>query len=99
MSPQEPGGDPVQLSIDPPEKLQRWMPLVKWLLAIPHLIVMAILGIGAFFALIGAFFIVLFTGQFPLGIRDFIVKYSRYTQHVYAYIYLLRDEYPAFGLR
>jgi hypothetical protein len=96
---EDPGGDPVSVSIDRPEKVNRWLPLVKWLLAVPHYIVLAVYVIGAFFALIGAFFAVLFTGTFPLGIRDFLVKVGRYGLHVQAYILFLRDEYPSFSLR
>jgi hypothetical protein len=95
----DPGGDPVSVSIDRPEKVNRWLPLVKWLLAVPHYIVLAVYVIGAFFAFIGAFFVVLFTGKFPLGIRDFVVKVGRYGLHVQAYILFLRDEYPSFSLR
>ena len=99
MTTDEPGGDPVLLAIDRPEKLHRWLPLVKWLLAIPHYIVLFIYSIGAFFVLIAAFFAVLFTGKFPLGMRDYVVKVSRYATHIQAYILLLRDEYPSFSLQ
>jgi hypothetical protein len=95
----DPGGDPLFLTIDRPDEVNRWLPLVKWLLAIPHYILLAIYGIGAFFAMIGAFFIVLFTGKFPLGIRDFVIKVSRYAAHIQAYILFLRDEYPSFSLK
>jgi hypothetical protein len=96
---QDPGGDPVSLSIDRPETVNRWLPLVKWLLAIPHYIVLFVYAIGAFFVLIAAFFAVLFTGKFPLGMRDYLVKVSRYGLHIQAYILFLRDEYPSFSLR
>jgi hypothetical protein len=99
MTAEDPGGDPVLLSIERPEKVNRWLPLVKWLLAIPHYIVLFVYIIGAFFVLIAAFFAVLFTGKFPLGMRDFIVKVSRYGLHIQAYILFMRDEYPSFSLK
>jgi hypothetical protein len=46
-----------------------------------------------------AFFAVLFTGKYPLGMRDFLVKYGRYALRVYAYLLFLRDEYPSFSLK
>jgi hypothetical protein len=91
-------GDPATLSIDYPAELSRFMPLVKWLLAFPHYIVLAILGIGALFAWIGAFFAVLFTGRYPAGIRNFFVGLSRWANRVSAYVLLLRDEYPPFSM-
>ena len=95
----DPQNDLLQVSIQRPEKVNRWLPLVKWLLAIPHYIVLAVYGIGAFFVLIAAFFAVLFTGRFPLGMRDYLVKVMRYYLHVYAYILFMRDEYPSFSLQ
>lgn len=95
----DPGGDPLHLSIERPTEVNRWLPLIKWLLAIPHYIVLAIYGIGAIFAVIGAFFVVLFTGKYPMGIRDYLVKVGRYSVRVQAYIMFLRDEYPSFSLQ
>jgi hypothetical protein len=94
----DPGIDPAQLSIERPEVLNRWLPLVKWLLAIPHYIVLAVYAIGGFFVMIAAFFVVLFTGRFPLGMRNYIVRVQRYTVRLQAYIMFLRDEYPSFAL-
>jgi hypothetical protein len=98
MSERDSGGDPVRVTIERPETLNRWLPLVKWLLAIPHYIVLTIFAIGAFFVLIAAFFVVLFTGRFPTGMRDYVVKVQRYAVRLQAYLYLLRDEYPTFAL-
>jgi len=86
------------LSITYPEHLNRWKPLYKWFLAIPHYVVLAVLAIAGVFAFIGGFFAVLFTGEYPEGIRDFLVGIYRYTLRVEAYVGLLTDEYPPFRL-
>jgi hypothetical protein len=99
MDQRDAGGDPAAVSVERPEKVNRWLPLVKWLLAIPHYIVLLVYGLGAFFVLIAAFFVVLFTGKFPLGMRDYLVKVSRYALHIQVYIQFMRDEYPSFSLR
>ncbi len=79
--------------------LNRWLPLVKWFLAIPHYIVLAVLGIVAFFAVIGAWFAILFTGRYPRGIFDFVEGVQRWGLRVQAYSVLLTtDEYPPFSL-
>jgi hypothetical protein len=92
----------VHLEIDYPDvkaDLNRWMPLVKWFLAIPHYIVLAILGTAACFALIFAWFAILFTGQYPPSIFDFIVGVMRWGLRVSAYAGLLvTDRYPPFSL-
>src|SRR5512139_1061003 len=80
---------------DVPKDLNRWMPLVKWLLAIPHYIVLTVLGIGAFFVLIVAWFAILFTGQYPRPLFDYIVGVGRWGLRVNAYAALLvTDRYP-----
>ena len=94
----DPGGAPVRLTVTRPETWNRWLPLVKWLLAVPHYIVLAVLGIAAFFVGVAAFFAVLFTGRYPSGMRNFIVGVNRYATRVTAYVLLLRDEYPPFSL-
>lgn len=86
------------LSISYPEHLNRWKPLYKWFLAIPHFVVMAALAIASIFAFIGGLFGVLFTGEYPLGPRDFLVATYRYGLRVQAYAGLLTDEYPPFRL-
>ena len=95
---QDPEDDPARLSIDYPEELNRWLPLVKWLLAFPHYIVLAFLFIGAFFAWIAAFFAVLITGKWPEGLRNYMVGVARWCYRVQAYVSLMRDEYPPFSL-
>jgi hypothetical protein len=89
---------PVRLEIDHQEQYSRFMPLVKWLLLIPHYIVLTILGLVAFFAIVAAFFAVLFTGRYPRGIFDFLVGVQRWGMRVYAYLYLMVDPYPPFSL-
>lgn len=86
------------LSISFPEQLGRWKPLYKWFLAIPHYVVLIGLAIAAVFALIGGFFAVVFTGEYPAGLRDFLVNVYRYGLRVQAYVGLLTDQYPPFTL-
>lgn len=84
---------------DVPRDLNRWMPLVKWLLAIPHYIVLFFLGIGAFFAVIIAWFAILFTGRYPRGLFDYVEGVMRWGNRVSAYaVLLVTDEYPLFSL-
>jgi hypothetical protein len=92
----------VHLEIDYPDAktdLNRWMPLFKWLLAIPHYIVLAFLVIGAVFAVIFAWFAILLTGQYPKGLFDYVVGVGRWCLRVNAYAFLLvTDRYPPFSL-
>jgi hypothetical protein len=88
----------TRLSVAYPERLGRWKPLYKWFLAIPQYVVFVLLSIGAVFAVIGGFFAVLFTGEYPEGIRDFVVGVYRYGLRVQAYVGLLTDLYPPFSL-
>jgi hypothetical protein len=92
----------VHLEIDYPDvkgDLNRWMPLVKWLLAIPHYIVLCFLFIAALFAGIFAWFAILLTGQYPRSLFDFIVGVGRWGLRVNAYAFLLvTDRYPPFSL-
>lgn len=84
---------------DVPRDLNRWLPLVKWLLAIPHFIVLFFLGIAAFFVVIFAWFAILFTGRFPRGAFDFLVGVGRWFLRVEGYAMLMvTDRYPPFSL-
>jgi len=84
---------------DTPRDLNRWLPLVKWLLAIPHFIVLVFLWVAAVVAVIVAWFAILFTGRYPHGIFDFVEGVLRWTQRVVAYAFLLvTDDYPPFRL-
>jgi hypothetical protein len=79
--------------------LNRWLPLVKWLLAIPHYVVLLFLYIAAIFVVIAAWFAILFTGRFPRGMFDFLVGVGRWTNRVIAYAHVLvTDRYPPFRL-
>jgi hypothetical protein len=93
----------VHLELDYPDverDLNRWLPLFKWLLAIPHYIVLVIVGIAVFFAIVIAWFAILFTGSYPRALFDFVVGFVRWTLRVNAYAFLmLTDRYPPFSLR
>jgi hypothetical protein len=95
----DPGIYPVTYEVDYPQELNRWLPLVKWLLVIPHLIVLLVLYFAASVVVFIAFFAILFTKQFPRGMFDFVVAVMRWWNRVYAYMYLMRDEYPPFSLK
>ncbi|MGD2179059.1 MAG: DUF4389 domain-containing protein [Anaerolineae bacterium] len=92
----------VHLEIDYPDAeqdLSRWMPLVKWLLAIPHYIVLAVLGAGAVIVIIIAWFAIVFTGSYPRSLFDYVVGVGRWALRVQAYAFLLvTDQYPPFSL-
>ena len=90
---------PARLEIAYPAELNRWLPLVKWLLVIPHIVVLAFLFLGAFFAVIIAWFAILFTGRYPRGLFDYVVGVARWALRVSAYAtLLLTDRYPPFRL-
>lgn len=92
----------VHLEIKYPDvkkELNRWLPLVKWLLAIPHYVVLALLFIAAFFATVVAWLSILFTGRYPKGLFEFVVGVMRWGARVNAYAFLLiTDKYPPFSL-
>jgi hypothetical protein len=93
----------VHLEVDYPDverDLNRWIPLVKWLLAIPHYIVIVALWLAAIVAVVVAWFAILFTGRYPRPLFDFVVGVGRWTLRVAAYAFLLvTDQYPPFSLR
>jgi hypothetical protein len=93
----DPGVDPARLTIRHADELMRFGPLYKWILAIPHFLVLWVLSIVAGVVVFIAFFAVIFTGSWPEGMRAFVVGYQRWAVRVYAYC-LLRDEYPPFSL-
>jgi hypothetical protein len=84
---------------DATRDLNRFLPLVKWFLVIPHLIVLAFLWIAVFVVVIVAWFAILFTGRYPRGMFDFVEGVIRWGQRVVAYAFtLVTDRYPPFSL-
>ena len=85
---------------DVPRDLNRWLPLVKWFLAIPHYIVLAVLFVAATVCWVIAWFAIIFTGRYPPGLFDFVLGVNRWALRVGAYMWLLiTDEYPPFSLK
>lgn len=84
---------------DTKKDLNRWLPLVKWLLAIPHYIVLAFMFLAATVCVIIAWFAILFTGRYPVGLFNFVTGVLRWSLRVSAYASLLiTDRYPPFSL-
>jgi hypothetical protein len=91
----------VTLDFDYPDakNLSRWLPLLKWLLAFPHYILLFFMSIAAFFVVIFAWFAILFTGRYPRGLFEFVEGVGRWYNRVAAYAFtLVTDEYPPFRL-
>lgn len=92
----------LHIEIDYPDAdqdLNRWLPLVKWLLAIPHYIVLIVLLVFATIVIIWSWFAILFTGHYPRGLFEFVVGVGRWSLRVNAYAFLLvTDRYPPFSL-
>jgi hypothetical protein len=91
----------VHLELPYPDarQLNRWLPLIKWLLAIPHYVVLFFLVIGALVAVIVAWFAILFTGRYPRDLFSFVVGVMRWSNRVTGYAFaLVTDEYPPFRL-
>jgi hypothetical protein len=93
----------VHLEIPYPDaetELNRWLPIVKWILAIPHYVILAFLILAAWVCVIIAWFAILFTGRYPKGLFDFVVGVGRWTNRVTAYMAILTtDKYPPFSLK
>jgi len=84
---------------DAQHDLNRWLPLVKWLLAIPHYIVLLFLWLAALVCIVIAWFAILFTGRYPRGLFEFVDGVLRWGNRVVAYAFILvTDEYPPFRL-
>jgi hypothetical protein len=84
---------------DVPRELNRWLPLVKWFLAIPHYLVLAFLWFASVLAAIAAWVAILITGRYPRGLFGFVEGVLRWSQRVVGYAFLLvTDQYPPFRL-
>jgi hypothetical protein len=89
----------LDLAYPDARQLNRWLPLVKWFLAIPHYIVLFFLGIGAVIAVIVAWFVIVFTGRYPESLFRYVVGVLRWSNRVTSYAFLLvTDTYPPFRL-
>ncbi len=99
LSSDDDGAEPhTSLRLVYPEHLQRWKPLYKWFLAIPQYVVLVGLFVAAVVGIVAGFFAVLVSGEYPQGIRDFLVDAFRYALRVEAYVGFLTDQYPPFRL-
>jgi len=91
------GSYPATLTFDPPEKIANWRPLVNWLLAIPHYIVLYGLQIVSRAVGVISWFAIVFTGKLPEGLANVQVMYLRYSLRTYTFVGFMREEYPPFG--
>jgi hypothetical protein len=99
LSSEDDGVEPhTSLRLAYPEHLGRWKPLYKWFLAVPQYVVLAALCVAACVGVVACFLAVLVTGEYPQGIRTFLVSVYRYALRVEAYVGLLTDRYPPFSL-
>jgi hypothetical protein len=87
---------PVQLDLDAPLEIARWRPLVHWLLAIPHFVVLYLLQLALGILAVVAWFAILFTGNIPQSLFEYLTMILRYQWRVYSYIGFMRESYPPF---
>src|SRR2546421_5062748 len=87
---------PASFTFDPPEKIANWRPLVHWLLAIPHFIILYVLNIVAEVVALISWFVILFTGAMPESMANIQAMYIRYAMRTYIYAGFLMEEYPPF---
>src|SRR5882672_8015144 len=87
---------PATFTFDPPEKIANWRPLVNWLLAIPHFVVLYALGILSEVIGLVSWFVILFTGALPEGLANLQVMYMRYSTRTALFAGFLKEEYPPF---
>jgi hypothetical protein len=88
---------PATLEIDRAERIANWRPIVQWLLAIPHFVILSVLGFVAEIVSIIGWFAILFTGKLPEGLANLVCLYVRYNNRTIAYAGFLREEYPPFA--
>ena len=91
--------EPVTFTAEKPEQFNRWLPLIKWLLVLPHFVVLSVLLVLSEIAALVLALGVLFTGRYPRGLFDFLVGVGRWNVRAGAYFVLLVDRYPPFSLR
>ncbi|HYM15879.1 MAG TPA: DUF4389 domain-containing protein [Dehalococcoidia bacterium] len=91
-------GYPIQYDVAYPDHLSRGLIFIKWLLAIPHIVVLYLLTLAWEVVTFIAFFAILFTKKYPAGLFKFSVGVRRWQANVNAYVWLLRDEYPPFSM-
>jgi hypothetical protein len=96
IAPGYPSGYPATLEVDHPERITNWKPLVQWLLAIPHWLVLNALSSLSQIVAIISWFAILFTGRLPEGLASAQHLYIRYANRTVAYTAFLREEYPPF---
>lgn len=94
-----PAGYPVDVDARLLPEYARFMPLIKWLILIPHYLVLFVLAIGAVFVAFVAFFATLFTAKYPEGMWNYMVGVQRWGMRVMAYHFLITDNYPPFTLQ
>jgi len=88
---------PATLAYDPPDRIANWRPLVQWILAIPHLIIVSVLRYVAEAVAVISWFIIVFTGRLPAGLANFQAMYLRYEARTFTYAGFLQEEYPPFA--
>lgn len=88
---------PVTLELDAPPEIDRWRPLVQWLLAVPHLLIAGALGSVSSAVAVVSWFFVVFTGRLPAELADLQAMILRYSLRAYSYAFWLRSDYPAFA--
>jgi len=88
---------PATFTFDPPEKIANWRPLLNWLFAIPHFVVLYVLGLVTNVVAVISWFVILFTGSLPEGLANVQAMYIRYSLRVSTYVEFLREEYPPFS--
>jgi hypothetical protein len=89
---------PLIGEVERQEEYNRFLPLIKWLLLIPHYLVLIVLVFGAAFAILFSWFAVVFTRRYPRGLFDYVVGVYRWAWRVTAYLFLMTDRYPPFTL-
>jgi hypothetical protein len=92
-------GYPATFTFDPPEKVANWRPLVNWLLAIPHFVILYVLRLVSNVVGVISWFVILFTGALPEGLANVQAMYFRYSIRVSTYVAFMREEYPPFSFQ